>query len=84
MLICLPTRFVLALQNVNQKSCAHEYNYVVTSLQADRKPNHKIIFMCTAFWFTAVIDFVVGLDFARSTQTAVVYFPVLPDYDCPS
>ena len=28
-------RFALTLQNGNQKSCTHEYNYVVNSIQAE-------------------------------------------------
>ena len=47
--------------NKKKKACAHEYNYVVNFFyRQNRKPNHIIIFNCTAL-------------VRRSTQTAVQF-----------
>ena len=49
---CQLLLFALILQNVNQKGCAHEYNYVVRlPTQPVKEVYHIIIFMCTAFQF---------------------------------
>ena len=58
------TAVCIDLAKCEPKSYAHEYNYVVNFFyRLNRKPNHIITLMCTAFWFTffetAVIDFVV-------------------------
>ena len=50
---CCCTAVCIDVAKCEPKSCAHEYNYVVNFFyRLNRKQNHIIIFMCTAFWFT--------------------------------